>query len=96
MTLKWTPKEWLNQLAHFSIGGVIFAAVYFTAQIFVGCVWAFPIAHLAVMVVAAGIEMYQYYKKDNLDLRLDDRFRDWCFYQVGAVICDCFIMWFYI
>ena len=73
----WSSRDLLQQLAHFSQGLIysfFISAIFKTVLGWVGAVIGF------------GVEVYQYFFKDNRDLRLSDRFRDWIFWSLGGAL----------
>ena len=81
--MNWGLNELKNQVAHF------FVSIFFTLiALFIIKKFEFNI-HLLLLVgviVGTSVEVYQYFRKDNRQLKLPDRIRDVFFYELASIL----------
>ena len=79
-----------NNVVHLFIGAVVGAGIYLCWYY---SRFIFPVlctAHVVVFVVSIAIEIFQFYKWDNKELKIYDRITDVMGYQIG-----CWLILFY-
>jgi len=76
----WTVHEWVNQLKHFFVGLI---ATYGVKVVFNIVDWRLLLVGLSI---GLGVEVYQYFFRDNKILHPLDRIRDVTFYEIGSLV----------
>lgn len=77
-----------NNIVHMFIGSAVAGVVFLVVNFLWIDISVVLVAHAVVLVVSIAIEIFQYYKWDNKDLKIVDRIFDVIGYQVGCGLID--------